>query len=156
MTTLFDKIPQELKERPQWVCWILIPDPKNPGKPKKVPIDPKTGKAASTNNPATWATHDQAVNRYNIGGCKGIGFVFTDNDTYVGIDLDKCRCKETGEILPWAQEIISSFDSYTEVSPSGTGVHIIVKGRLPGRGKKIGDIEIYDKGRYFTVTGETI
>lgn len=151
----FDNIPQELKDRPQWVCWKSLIDPDKP-KPRKLPVDPKTGKAASSTNPNNWGTFDQAIKHFNKGGCKGIGFVFSENDPYVGIDLDNCRNKENGDIQPWAQEIISSFDSYTEVSPSGTGVHIIVKGLLPGRGKKIGDIEIYDKDRYFTVTGETI
>jgi primase-polymerase (primpol)-like protein len=60
---------------------------------------------------------------------------------------------KTGKVKGWAKEIIEMMGSYTEVSPSGTGVKIIIKGTLPGNGIKKGNIEIYDKGRYFTITG---
>jgi primase-polymerase (primpol)-like protein len=108
------------------------------------------------NDPATWGTFESAKKRFNEGDVDGFGFVFTENDPYVGIDLDNCRDKKTGTITDRAQKIISSFASYTELSPSGTGVHIIAKGVLPGKGKKDGNIEMYDQGRYFTFTGETI
>lgn len=153
MTTAFNNIPQSLKTHPNWVCWKFMPNSSDPQKPKKVPMNPKTGKCASASNPATWGTYEQAINRLNQGGFDGIGFVFSKNDNFVGIDLDNCRNKETGVIQSWAQGIISRFASYTELSPSGTGVHIIVKGQLPGKGKKVGDTEIYDQGRYFTFTG---
>jgi primase-polymerase (primpol)-like protein len=61
----------------------------------------------------------------------GVGYVFSDGDPYSGVDLDNCRGRETGEIADWAKEIIRGLASYTEVSPSGTGVKIWVKGRLP-------------------------
>jgi putative DNA primase/helicase len=97
----------------------------------------------------------------------GIGFVFSSGDPYVGIDLDKCRVPETGEIALWAQKIIDRVcEGYSEVSPSGTGVHIIVEGvvRDGGRsrrkvhldGKVVGEIEMYSSGRFFTITGEVL
>jgi putative DNA primase/helicase len=82
----------------------------------------------------------------------GVGFVFTKDDPYAGIDLDHCRNPETGEIAPWAQAIVDYLSSYTEVSPSGTGVKIFVRGALPAGAHKSA-IEAYDSGRYFTVTG---
>nr|BDD44594.1 hypothetical protein 1 [Flavobacteriaceae bacterium] len=90
----------------------------------------------------------------------GVGFVFTSNDPYCGIDLDDCRDAETGDITPWAQEIIDTIASYSEVSPSGTGVKIFVRGEKAGTGRrkgyKSGEVEVYSKSRYFTVTGERL
>ncbi len=80
--------------------------------------------------------------------------MFTPEDGLCGVDLDGCLDPETGEIEPWAQEIIEELDSYTEVSPSGTGVHILVKGELPAGRNRKGRFEAYDRGRYFTVTGK--
>jgi hypothetical protein len=86
----------------------------------------------------------------------GIGFVFSDEDQILGIDLDHCIDSD-GQIDQWARVIIDEVDSYTEISPSGTGVHIIAKGTLPEDGKnRRGDVEIYDSDRYFTVTGNHI
>jgi putative DNA primase/helicase len=150
------RIPQELKDLPQWVGWKGEKNPKNPKKLKKIPIDPKTGRFASVTNPQTWGSYDDAIKLLKNGSVDGIGFVFTENDPYVGIDLDNCINKKTGEINPKAQKIIDSFGSYTEVSPSGKGVHIIVKGNLPGKGKNADNVEIYNKSRYFTVTGMEI
>ncbi|MBV08677.1 hypothetical protein [Rubinisphaera sp.] len=85
----------------------------------------------------------------------GIGFVFTDDDPFVGVDLDHCLEPETGNLLPWVSEIVDLLDSYTEISPSGTGVKIILEssGMLPGRRKSSLGVEIYSSGRYFTITG---
>jgi primase-polymerase (primpol)-like protein len=86
-------------------------------------------------------------------GYGGIGFVFTPEDDLCGVDLDGCLDPETGEIEGWAQEIIEELDSYTEISPSGTGVHVLVRGTLPAGRNRKGRFEAYDRGRYFTVTG---
>jgi putative DNA primase/helicase len=83
----------------------------------------------------------------------GVGFVFTEDDPFAGIDLDKCRDSETGVVAPWAQKIVDALDSYTEVSPSGTGLHIFVKATLPGRNNRKGPVEVYESRRYFTLTG---
>jgi hypothetical protein len=128
-----------------------MPDPKNPNKPKKVPCDPKTKKAIDAHNPENRYFFDEIIKA--TGGSKNVGFVFIENDPYCGIDLDGCRDAATENIEFWALEIIKRFDSYTEVSPSGTGLHIFIKGQLPEGGNRKGKIEIYSQGRYFTVTG---
>lgn len=149
----FRNIPENFKKCLQIVNWEYRENPSNPDKPKKVPINPNTGKEASVKEAKTWSAFKVAEKRYKKGGVDGVGFVFTKDDPFVGIDLDNCRNPKNGKIKSWAKEIINSFGSYSEVSPSGTGVHIIVKGKLPGKGKKVGDIEMYDQRRYFTVTG---
>jgi putative DNA primase/helicase len=149
-------IPGVLKAWPQWVCWALRLED---GKWKKVPVDPKTGRFASSTKPSTWGTFDQAWEYYQSrkgGGIDGLGFVFTEDDPYAGIDLDKCRDIETGEIAPWALEIVTKMNSFTELSPSGTGLHIFVEGKLPGNGINTKRVEIYDCKRYFTLTGHAL
>lgn len=144
-------IPQALIERNQWVAWRS--KKKENGKTTKMPIDPHTGLAAKTNDSSTWGSFDQAVDCYKKNNLAGIGFVFSSDDPYVGIDLDDCFDPSTKTLHPWAKEVVRTFDSYTEITPSGKGVHILVKGVLPGSGKKVGDREIYDRSRFFTVTG---
>jgi hypothetical protein len=90
------------------------------------------------------------------GTYDGLGFVFSADDPYTGVDLDGVRDRETGNLTPEAWAIVNALDGYTEVSPSRTGAHIIVKGTLPVSGKRRGSIEAYSSGRYFTVTGDAI
>jgi len=144
-------IPQELKDCPQWVVWRWK---KRDGKRTKPPFDPKTGRFAKSDDPTNWGTFQEALKTYGAGGYTGLGFVFSEGDPYCGIDLDKCRNPTSGKIEPWALKIIRAFDSYTEVSPSRTGLKIFIKGRLPSGGIKTKHVEIYDSGRYFTVTGQ--
>jgi len=138
-------IPKELRELPQWVCWNN----------QKIPINPIKQKFpyASVMNPDTWGTFDEAFNAYEWWGWSGIGFVFTEDDPYVGIDIDKCRNPIDGTITKEAMLIIRLLNSYTDFSPSGTGLHVIVKSLLPFRGKQCDEFEIYHHGRYFTMTG---
>jgi hypothetical protein len=140
---------------PQWLCyrseWL-----ETRGKHTKKPVDPHTGVAGSSTNPATWATYKQAVlatRRYNLDG---IGFALTAGDPFTVIDLDACRNPDTGELEPWASEIMQRLNTYTEISPSGTGVHIVLKAALPVAGRRTGRIEAYYSGRYVTVTGDAI
>jgi putative DNA primase/helicase len=150
------KISEVLKLQRQWVCWKLKLED---GKSKKVPVDPKTGKPASTTDHSTWGTFDQAreyYTRHKNKGIMGLGFVFTKDDQFTGVDLDHCRDIKTGDILPWALEIVEKLDSYTEISPSGTGLHIIVFGVLPPGNRKVGDVEMYDDVHYFTITGQIL
>jgi primase-polymerase (primpol)-like protein len=148
-------LPAELTTLTQWVGWRRE---HRDGKPTKIPMRPDGKGKASTTDPATWGTIDQAraaARRYNFDG---IGFVFTADDPYIGIDLDKCRRPETGEIADWAIDILFLLaDAYAEASPSGTGIHIITQGRVPGGRYKApyrgGVVEMYDRARYFTVTG---
>lgn len=116
-------------------------------------MNPATGKAASVKNPLTWGTFEQAVDACKKYKLPGIGFVFTLKDAYCGIDLDKCRNTETGETTPEAAGIVQQLNSYTEISASGKGLHIIVKGKLPDKRNRTGSVEMYDQGRYFIMTG---
>jgi putative DNA primase/helicase len=151
---LLENIPNELRTRRQWLVWRL--ENKN-GKATKVPYNVQPAQPASTNDPTTWSSFEEAQNALNEGGLNGIGFVFTAEDPYVGIDLDKCRDPETGQVEPWATQIIADLGSYTEISQSGKGLHIIAKGEPPGKKHKTtygaGAVEIYDTGRYFIMTG---
>jgi putative DNA primase/helicase len=142
--------PGELRTADQFVCWL---EEDRDGDVTKVPYSVHGGRASST-NPKTWASFDAAITYAKERAMSGIGFVFTEDDPFAGIDLDKCRDAETGEIEPWAWKIVAAFDSYTEVSPSGTGLHIYVKATLPGPNNRKGPLEMYESGRYFTLTGE--
>jgi len=90
------------------------------------------------------------------GDLDGIGFVFTESDPFCGVDLDACVDPKTGEIASWASEIVRELDSYTEFSPSGTGLHVLLRAELPPEGNRRARIEIYDRGRFFTVTGRRL
>jgi hypothetical protein len=138
----------ELKAAPQWVFWKFK---ERDGKRTKPPYDPATGNEAKSNDPTTWGTFTEAWTAKQRYAGAGVGFMF--HGDYVGIDIDGCRDKETGAIDPEAQSIIDELQSYTEVSPSGTGVHIFVRGSLPATGRRKGNLEMYDGGRYFTMTG---
>lgn len=152
-----ENIPAELIERPQWVCWRYE---ERGGKLTKIPQMPSTGYPASSNDLMTWTTFEEALTAYESSNrrpsraCDGIGFVFSSGDPFTGIDLDKCRDPESGEIEPWAQEILDRVPgAYVEASPSGRGMHIIVKGKVRDGGMRKGKIEMYSCGRFFTVTG---
>lgn len=147
-----EAIPQELRRLPRWVLWQYVA---RDGKWTKPPISPHTGQPASVTDPATWATFAEALKVYQRGGFDGIGFILTGDGTS-GIDLDHCRDPQTGELAEWAEAIIAKADSYTEVSPSGTGIRILTCGRLPHGGRKRGPVEMYDDRRYLTVTGQQI
>ena len=147
-----DVLPMGLTEREQWVCWR---EQERDGRQTKVPVDPNTGGFASATDPETWGTFD-GTRAYAEANGIGVGFVFTETDPFVGVDLDKCRVPATGTVAEWATEIVERLDSYTEVSPSGTGYHVIVEGDLPAGGNRRGDVEMYAHSRYFTVTGEHV
>jgi hypothetical protein len=152
---LFGSVPVELQSWLQWVVW-RYEDHGGP-KPDKVPYSIRGG-YAKTNDPATWGTFAEALTAYQMGGYDGIGFVFTASDPFAGVDLDSCRDPATGKLEAWAAEIVKALDSYTETSPSGTGVKIFLQGKLP-RGKHVqkienGQIEVYDTRRFFTLTAD--
>ncbi len=160
-----DNIPADLKERPQWVVWKLE---RRHGRLTKVPYSAATGRNAACNKPETWASFGEAVAAYEAGNGRydGVGFVLSQDDPFVGIDLDHCAVDGTiqpwtdeqrkawGDDLPEPAEIVGSLGTYAEVSPSGNGLRIIGQGSLKGlRGRKKGDVETYDYGRYLTITG---
>jgi putative DNA primase/helicase len=149
-------LPDELKALRQWVVWRYEARP-GKDKPAKRPYSPGRGRPARTDASATWGTWLQALARYQHGGWQGLGFVFSAEDPYCGIDLDGCRDPETGEIATWAQQIVAALASYTEISPSGRGLHVLVKAALPDHiGRKHGAVEVYDAKRYFAVTGQRL
>jgi putative DNA primase/helicase len=151
-----ENIPTELTERPQWIVWRYE---ERAAKPTKVPYTPVSRSRASSTDLMTWSTFEEALVAYETGPplYDGIGFVFSSADPFVGIDLDDCRDPETGEIKPWAQKIIDRVqEGYIEVSPSGTGVHIIIEGTVRGGGMRKGPIEMYSRERFFTITGEAL
>ncbi len=150
-----EAIPTELRVRRQFVAWDWW---WRHGRWAKVPISPATGRAADSTNPATWDTFEHALATARARRQPGIGFVFSPDDPYAGVDLDKCRDSVTGVIAPWAREIVDLLDSYSEVSPSGTGIKGILRARIPGPRRKnpqLG-IEMYDSARFFTLTGHAI
>jgi hypothetical protein len=147
--------PAELRERDQWVLWRRAP---RGGKETKRPVlaaDPS--RPASSTDPSTWASFERALEALpglgEAGG--GVGFVFSPDDPFVGVDLDDCL-NEDGEIAPWAAEIVAELDSFTERSVSGRGIHIFVRGELRGDRHRTGSFEIYGVSRYFCVTGERV
>jgi putative DNA primase/helicase len=157
-------LPTELKKLRRWVRWRL--EAGSNGKPTKVPYQ-VNGRHASSTDLFTWSTYQEAVASQVINDNGGVGFV-VNGDGYTGIDLDGCRNKETGELTDWAEQIIEVLsDSYTEITPSETGVRVWVRGALPekdkvfnlnpscGYGDKV-KIEVFETERYFTVTGEAI
>lgn len=155
-------IPDTLIERRQWVTWRYEDDPKRPDKPKKMPKNPATGNNAQTNNAQTWGTYQQAQAALSGRKHSGVGFVFTDEDPFVGGDLDGCRNPETGEIDEWAKTWIDRLlpVAYIEVSPSGKGVKFVAEGELPkalkvALGEHTG-VELYAQRRFFTITGRRL
>jgi hypothetical protein len=150
---LLNTIPQELKEFPQWVVWRYESRDGKP-KPTKVPYQAaKPDEKASVTDSTTWASFDIASNALASGSYDGIGFVLTLDDPFVGIDLDHCYDPETHKIDHSALAIIEQLHSYTERSPSGTGIRIFVRGALPPGRRKKGTLEFYDDERYLTLTG---
>ena len=139
---MLSNILSELQALDQWVCWQY--EERN-GRPTKVPRQ-SNGDLASATNPATWTSFSNARDAVEECGFSGLGFVFTESDPYIGIDVD-------GSI---DDELVQFMDSYTERSPSGTGVHIFIKGELPdgGRGRRSGKLEVYARERFFTMTGQ--
>lgn len=145
---LLDNLPPVLRDRDQWVLWRAE---EVDGRRTKVPYQALApDRRASSTDAKTWASYREARALYSAGAADGIGFVFSSGDPYVGIDIDACVLR--GLVSPLASELIGRAGSYAEVSPSGTGIHIIVRGNLP-QAVKTREIEMYSAGRYFTCTG---
>jgi putative DNA primase/helicase len=117
------------------------------------PQNPRTGHNAKSDDAATWGTFEATLACCHARQMDGIGFVFSALDALAGIDLDTCRDPITGSLDSWALAIVADVHSYSEISPSGTGVKIFLRGQIPPGGNRTGGIEMYDHGRYFTVTG---
>jgi putative DNA primase/helicase len=144
-------IAADLRAIPRWVTWRYV---RGDGKWEKVPLSGTSGRRGDVNDPATWMSFQMALAHYRQHALSGIGFVFTRDDDLCGVDLDDCRDPASGDLQPWAWDIIRQFDTYTEVSPSRTGVKIFLRGRVPGgKSRKSQKIEVYPRWHYFTVTG---
>jgi len=137
MQTRIDNLPQELKDLDQWVCYV--------GQ-DKIPKNPATGKNAQSNNPKTWGTFAQAVKACDTFKFDGVGFMFANG--YFGVDLDHCA-----DNVDFCDEFVETLQSYAEFSKSGSGIHIICKGKLPEGARRKGNVEMYSSGRYFICTG---
>jgi len=150
-----DAIPGELRDRPQWVTWRLE---QRDGKPTKVPYRADGKGRADATDPSTWAPFGDALAAITRLAMDGFGYVFSADDPCTGVDLDNCL--SGGTLHPAAAELVAKLDSYTEVSPSGTGVKIIVRASKNGntrcRTSKTpwgGMLEAYDQNRFFALTG---
>ena len=154
MSVFCDNIPDELKNREQWVCWKLE---KRNGKNTKVPKRADTGGNAKSTNPDTWTDFETAIAGCEKYGFDGVGFVFAGNCEITGLDLDHVLVDgKVAEEYAW---IIGAADTYTEVSPSGDGLHLFFLGGKPESehckrtqpDKRV--VEMYDHDRFFTMTG---
>lgn len=139
----YDNIPEELRQLKQWVC--VSAD-------SKVPMQAMTYYPASSTNPATWSTFDIALLSVNLGFHDYIGFVFNDNGI-VGIDIDE-GFDSNDTVSNLTYDIVGKCCSYTELSKSGRGFHIFVKGDIPFKGKNnLAGVEMYKTARFFIMTG---
>lgn len=146
----YNNVPPEMRLFPQWCVW-RYEDTEGP-KPTKVPYSPRTNRLASVTDPSTWSTFDEAVHAATSNGWySGIGFILSENDPYSFIDLDDTKGDATA--LDRQLKVYNEFPSYAEKSPSGNGLHIIVRGKVP-TGRRRSFIEIYSKERYMTMTGD--
>lgn len=169
-TPIWANLPAELRELRRWVLWRTE---EREGKPTKVPVRADNGFHAKANNQATWTTFEKAKEAFEkgTGRAEGVGFVFSRASDVTGIDLDHCL-DPSGEIDPWAKAYTDRLNSYTEISPSGTGLHVFViapdgipkTGADGGRKEEFeGDgyqpdaaIEMYSNKRFFTMTGNRL
>ena len=155
--TVLTDPPTPIRDLAQWVGW-RYQRKQGRDKPAKVP-------AGSVDDPTTWQSFEDVRAAFEPQQFDGAGFVFTGSDPFTGVDLDGCRDPHSGAIEPWAMEIINDLNSYAEVSPSGTGVKVWLQGaKQPGTRHKwfplpndrSRAIEVYDRARYFTWTGQVL
>lgn len=149
-------VPAELRREPRWVCWRR--EERN-GRATKLPVDAHNGRMAKSTDPATWATFEDAVAAVGRWRCDGVGFVFGPDRAFTGLDLD--HVIEGGVLNAAYRWVVEEAGTYTEVSPSGDGLHLIFRGAKPDwaqrsrKGQPGGRVvEMYDHDRYFTVTGD--
>jgi len=148
-------VPRALTELSRWLCWKPV---RRDGEWTKEPRDaaaPERDHSVSATDAANLTTFSTAADAATDRDDRGLGFTFMADGPLVGVDLDDCRDPDTGELTERAETIVESLESYAEVSPSGTGVHVIVRGELTEDDRnRNDDVEVYDRGRYFTVTGD--
>ena len=151
----YENIPSELKQEKRWCLYKMI---QRNGKNTKLPLMPN-GKPAKSNDKTTWNSYEDCIAALNRNIGDGLGFMLGDG--YIGIDIDKV----SDEVFEYMQNknansmtanFLREISTYAEISPSKTGLHFIGKGKVPGERKRYKNLEIYDKDRFFTVTGNVI
>ena len=139
----------ELLPYPQFVVWR---HEEIDGQAKKPPYDPKSGRRADVSSPRgqnTWATWQEALAALRTGSYNGVGFVVSKSDPFTFLDLDTC-VNTNRSIHTWAHDLASELATYTEYSQHG--LHLITEATLPGPGRKVGPLEVYDRDHYFTLS----
>jgi len=165
-----DSIPEEMKTLRNWVVWKYEDRKNSRGEIKKTKVPYQVnGKKAKSTDPDTWDSFENVIKIFEKlpGKFDGVGFVFTLDSGIMGLDFDHVIDYKTGKCDPVALKEIKSLNSYTEISPSGEGVHVIVKGMVPlepdedgkiGTGKNNHELgrEMYHSGKFFTITGNVM
>ncbi|CQR51071.1 phage NrS-1 polymerase family protein [Haloferax massiliensis] len=146
------RLPDDLLERANWVGWRT----ETCDGAETAILQDATGGPASVTDASTWATFDEALAFVRDGRADGVGYVFTDDDPFVSIELDNCRDTDTGATAAWARTLVDRLDSYTEVSPSGTGLQVIVRGTLPLGRTRADALELSAGARFCPVTGDRV
>src|SRR5260370_37848153 len=128
---VYGDFPRELLERRQIVNYKLGLRPRRnkPDELAKTPYNPRTGEPASVDDPDTWGTAEEAAAGVTRWRMKGAGFMFAEGEQERGMDLDHCYDPVTGVVDEWALKIVRILNSYTEITPSGTGLHVFVRAR---------------------------
>lgn len=145
-----ENIPHRLREIPQWLMWRWV----NRGGKRSKPPFQINGNPASPTDENTWSLFDEVVEAFGSGQFSGIGIALTVDLGIVAWDLDHCIDAKTGKIADWALHIVTSINSYTEITPSGEGLRILLRGDVPKDGIKKGPLECYKHKRYVTITGQ--
>ncbi|WP_179394958.1 phage/plasmid primase, P4 family [Lacticaseibacillus absianus] len=155
---MYERVPEELRPLKQWGLYKRIWKPEK-DKYTKIPYSALTGTKTSSTDPNQWVTYDEALTALQAYDLDGLGFFFgngyagVDVD-HIGADLDRLAAGDTQDNTAW--EFMTTFKSYTERSMSGTGIHIIIKGEIPGTRRRKGNVEMYQDGRFFAITGDAI
>jgi hypothetical protein len=152
---------EPMEEWHHWVRWKHNVEEEERKKPYELSrfLDNDEHHSFRVNQPWGWGSAQQAARAIEDGQGDGVGFVFTEEDPFCGVDLDKCITD--GVVHPKAAELVARLDGYVEQSVSGTGLHVIVEGRWNSEGHVVsesntgwgGKLEIYDRKRFFTMTG---
>jgi len=151
----FDNVPDDLKLQP-WAIWTAEPRPNKPNKFDKAPRSPATGHKIGTDKPELFGTFEQAKSAYDVGNYSGVGILLTGNGI-VGFDIDDYEqtFASNPAVKAWVFAAINDEDNpaYAELSPSGSGLRLFIRGELPEKGRKSGSLEVYDNVRFLTITG---
>jgi putative DNA primase/helicase len=156
-----EDIPDALRRRPQWLTWRYH---RKGNKWTKLPVAAATGKVCDATDPRTWSPFDQALAYYRAHRARvdGVSYAFSNDDPFSGVDLDDALDPDSGAVRDWAEPILAGLNSYAETSPSSTGVKVFLRGKLPADARRHrksyggGEVEIYDRKRFFVVTGHRL